>query len=185
MPRSFIAIEANEEVRNSLNEVQKELEQTGADLKLVRSENIHMTLRFLGDISEDRVGLFEDVINKASKTDPFQIRVKGLGVFPDPGFIRVVWAGVSEGSEKVTSLRREVDQELDKINHPPDDKEFTPHFTIARVKSGKAKSEINSIVEDKSDEEWGIVKVDRIELKESELTPKGPIYTTLEKAELG
>ncbi len=185
MPRTFIAIEANEEVQNSLKSVQGELEQTGGDLNLVSPGNVHLTLRFLGDVSESRVDIIKDVINEVPKPDPFQMEVKGLGVFPEPSYIRVVWAGVSAGSEKVVSLREGLDRKLSEVDYPSDDKDFTPHFTIARVKSGRAKDKIYSVVEERSEKVWGSIDVTEIELKKSELTPEGPIYTTLEKAKLG
>lgn len=180
MPRSFIAVEANERVRNSLSQVQTNLEQTGADLKTVKSENVHLTLRFLGDVSETRLDLIKDAVSDATTLSPFKASVEGMGVFPKPSFIRVIWAGVGEGTEELKTLRKNVDQELSEIDFPPEDKDFTPHFTISRVKSGKAKDKLNSIVDDNSDKKWGTIEVDEIELKKSELTSEGPIYTTLE-----
>lgn len=185
MPRIFIAIEASEEARESLSRVQSELEQTGADLKLVKPENIHLTLRFLGDVPEAEIGKIADVLEKVTTIDPFQIQINGLGVFPKPSFIRVIWAGVTVGSEKTTYLREKLDEKLQEIGYSPEDKDFTPHFTIARVKSGKAKDKLNSIITEKSDKNWGTADVWEIKLKKSELTPEGPIYTTLEKAKLG
>lgn len=185
MIRSFIAVESNEEVRKSLSKVQDDLESTGADLKIVKPENIHLTLRFLGNISESRIDLIKQAILDVSGINPFQIRVEGLGVFPRPSFIRVVWAGVTKGSDRIKSLREDLDKKLSEIDHPPDDKEFTPHYTIARVRSGKAKDELNSIVRSKSDKRWGSIEVEEIKLKKSELTPEGPIYTTLKTIEFG
>lgn len=185
MPRTFIAIEASEEVRDSLSRVQSELEQTGADLNLVKPENIHLTLRFLGDVSESKVGTIANVLKDVTTIDHFQTQVNGLGVFPKPSFIRVIWAGVTKGSKKITYLRKKLDEELEEIGFSQEDKDFTPHFTIARVNSGKAKDKLNSIITEKSDKDWGTVNVLEIQLKKSELTPEGPIYTTLEKAKLG
>lgn len=180
MPRSFIAVEANEKVRNSLVKVQGELEETGADLKLVSPENIHLTLRFLGDVSESKLDPIKDAVSDAVTLSPFQASIEDLGVFPKPSFIRVIWAGVGEGSEELTTLRKNVDQKLSEVDIPPEDKDFTPHFTIARVKSGKAKDKLNYIIEDKEGSNWGKVEVEEIELMKSELTSEGPIYTTLE-----
>ncbi len=184
MPRTFIAIDANEKVRNSLRPIQNRLEETGADLKLVSPENIHMTLRFLGDVSESRISLIEEAIEEAASFDSFKIDVEGLGVFPEPSFIRVIWAGVSRGSEKLGKIRKKLDSKLDDLGFSSDDKDFTPHFTIARVKSGKAKDKLNSIINEKSEKTWGSVNVNQIELKKSELTSDGPVYTTLTKAKL-
>lgn len=180
MPRSFIAVEANERVRNSLSQVQSRLEQTGADLKTVKPENVHLTLRFLGDVSESRLDLVKDAVSNAMTLSPFKVSVEGMGVFPKPSFIRVIWAGVGEGTDELETLRQNVDQKLSEIDFPPEDKDFTPHFTISRVKSGKAKNKLNSIIEDNSSKEWGTIQVDELELKKSELASEGPIYTTLE-----
>ncbi len=180
MPRSFIAVESNDQVRNSLSQVQSRLEQTGADLKTVKPENVHMTLRFLGDVSESRLDLIKDVVSEAMTVSPFEASVEGMGVFPKPSFIRVIWAGVGKGTEELEILRENVDQKLSEIDFPPEDKDFTPHFTISRVKSGKAKDKLNSVIDDNSNKKWGTIKVDEVELKKSELTPEGPIYTTLE-----
>lgn len=185
MPRSFIAIESNEKVRSQLSNVLNALEQTEADLKTVEPENIHLTLRFLGNVEENRLDPIKDAIRKVSTADPFQIRVEGLGVFPKPSFIRVIWAGVSQGTDETVSLRRQLDQELAEIGHQSDNKEFTPHYTIARMKSGKAKDKVLNEIEKRAEEEFGEIQVEEIKLKKSELTPEGPIYTDLETFPLG
>ncbi len=179
-----MAVESSEEVRNELSGVQDELERTGADLKLVSKENIHLTLRFLGDVSESRLEIVEGAIRESCNVSPFVAVVKGMGVFPKPGYIRVIWAGVGQGTSQLESLRNDLDQNLSEIGISPDDKDFTPHYTIARVNSGKAKDKLNSIVDENSDREWGSVEVDNIKLMKSELTPDGPIYTPLEVFEL-
>lgn len=185
MPRSFVAIESNEEIRNSIIKVQQNLESTGADLKLVEPENIHLTLRFLGNVSENRIDLVKDAIQRIEKIGSFELQVKGLGVFPRPSFIRVIWAGVSKGEEKSIYLRKQLNEKLAEIDFKSEDKDFTPHFTIARMKSGRAKDEVLTKIEENSDTNFGSVKADRIKLKESKLTPEGPIYKTLGSVELG
>lgn len=179
MPRSFIAIESNEKVRKSLRSVQTDLERTGADLKIVSPENIHLTLRFLGNVSESRIELVEDAINTIETVGSFELRVKDLGVFPKPEFIRVIWAGVLEGADEVKYLQEQLNQNLAKVGFSPDDKEFTPHFTIARVKSGKAKDKLISQIKKRADEDFGSIYVEEMKLKKSKLTPEGPVYSTL------
>lgn len=185
MPRSFIAIESNEKVRDSLKMIQGQLEKTGADLKTVKPENIHLTLKFLGDVSESKLDEVKKLLEDISKPDPFEMEINGLGIFPRPSFIRVIWAGVSNGSEEAKLLRRELDKRLRSLGFSEEDKDFTPHLTIARVKSGKAKEKLASIVKQESDTSFGKINVDKIKLKKSELTPEGPIYTDLQKVELG
>lgn len=184
LTRSFIAIETNEEIRNSLAEVQSELGETGGDLKIVKPEKVHLTLKFLGEIPDDEMGELKETIRNVEKTGPFKMQVEGLGVFPDPGFIKVVWAGVSEGEEEAKNLQEDLEQRLSNIGYPPENREFTPHLTIARVKSGKAKDKISALVKKYSDQDFGSTVVEEIKLKKSELTPEGPIYTTLEAVEV-
>ncbi len=185
MPRSFIAVESNEEVQKSLTKVQKQLKRTGADLNLVSPENIHLTLRFLGDVSESRIDYVKDAVHNSIEVGPFQAEVTGMGVFPEPGYIRVIWAGVDEGTEELEVLRKNLDENLAEIGISPDDKDFTPHFTISRVKSGKAKDKLNSIVGEYKDKVWGTVEVEDIVLMKSELKSEGPVYTPIETFELG
>ncbi|KXB01250.1 hypothetical protein AKJ44_02760 [candidate division MSBL1 archaeon SCGC-AAA261F17] len=186
MPRAFVSIEITDDIRNQLVQVQEKLGETGADLKLVEPQNIHLTLRFLGDVPEKRLSKIKNAIRDAKDiADPFNLHVSGLGVFPNPNYMRVVWAGVSDGSNPTTALRQKLDKNLAKINLPSDNKEFTPHLTIARVKSGKAKEKLREKLTRMSAKDFGTCRVDAIELKESKLTPEGPIYSTLEKFELG
>ena len=184
MPRSFIAIDSNQKTRKSLTGIQEKLKKTEGDLKIVEPENIHMTLRFLGNVSESRLEDIKNILKDSATVDPFEMNVEGLGVFPKPSFIRVVWAGVSEGTEETKAIRGNLDRKLEKIGISPSDKDFTPHFTIARIKSGKAKEKIYSVVEENSDKPFGTISVEEIKLMKSELTPEGPIYSTLEKAKL-
>lgn len=165
-------------------DVQSDLERTGADLKIVDRENIHLTLRFLGNVSESRLELIKDVVREFATIDPFRIRVEGLGVFPKPSFIRVIWAGVTKGEDELKFLRRELDQKLTEIDYPPEEKEFTPHYTIARMKSGRAKDKVLSLIRGRSGDRFGSIEVDEIKLKKSELTSQGPVYTALETVEL-
>lgn len=185
MPRSFIALESNEEVQASLTDIQDRLVETGADLKIVEPENIHLTLRFLGNVSNKKLELIKEVFHKTADTSPFEVSVEGMGVFPNPDFIRVVWAGVTTGASKLKHLREDLDEDLSEIDHPPDDKEFTPHFTIARMKSGKSKERVVSLVRSESDREFGTIFCDELKLKKSELTSEGPIYTDIDSVKLG
>lgn len=186
MTRTFISIEISDEVRSRLGDFQGRLESTGADLKLVEPQNIHLTLRFLGDVPEKQIEEVKNVTRDAGKiTDPFDLEVNGVGVFPHLDYIRVIWAGVGEGRERTTIIRQRLDKNLAEINFPPENKEFTPHITFARVRSGKAKNKIANLVREMSDENFGICHVDAIELRKSKLTQKGPIYSTLERARIG
>lgn len=167
-----------------MRNTQNQLDQTKADLKLVKPENIHLTLKFLGDVSENKLASVKEKLRETEKPEPFQAEVRGLGVFPNPNYIKVIWAGVGKNSEKIGYIKNQVEKKMKELNFSEEDREFTPHFTIARMKSGRGKNKINSIDENNSETEYGTIEVEKIKLKESELTPQGPIYSDIEKFSL-
>ncbi|MEM4433793.1 MAG: RNA 2',3'-cyclic phosphodiesterase [Thermosphaera sp.] len=174
--RIFIAIEVrNEEVLKKLVEVRDAITSTGADVKPVEDENIHLTLRFIGEVPKEIV---DKVCNLLSNVEfpRFEMRVKGLGVFPSINRPRVIWAGVSEGSSELTRLYEIVEKGLRALKIPGEREEFTPHITLARVKSGRGVDRLVKVIEAFRDYDFGITIVDRVVLKKSTLTPRGPIY---------
>ena len=177
--RSFLAFEIdNHEVTRRLTAVQKLLFQTGADLKLVEPQNIHMTIRFLGDITSAMVEkVFEEMKNV--KFEPFEVHIKGLGAFPDLRHPRVLWAGIAKGADELKSVFSQLEPRLRALGFAPDAKGFSPHLTVARVRSGVNKAALAEFVSANLDYEFGAVKAACLRLKKSDVTPKGPIYSTL------
>jgi len=181
--RLFIAIQVSEEIRRALAEAQERLRSTGADLKLVEPENIHLTMKFLGEVAEEKVGEISGAMERAiSGRGAFHARVRGVGVFPDMRYIRVVWAGVSEGSERIVELQRSLDSELQGLGFPRE-RDFVPHVTLARVRSPRGKEELAREIRGMAGLEFGEMEVKSVDLVQSRLTPKGPVYSTL--AEVG
>ena len=177
--RSFIAFDIdNESVIKQFSEAQTTLVNTGADLKLVKPQNIHMTMRFLGNISPPMVNSIHEEMKKISFA-PFDVEIKGLGVFPKLKYARVIWAGIRKGADELTNVFNQLEPLLRKLGFKPDSKGFSPHLTIARVKTGRNKAELIQRIQELADYEFGIVKADCLRLKKSVLTPKGPIYSTL------
>jgi 2'-5' RNA ligase len=177
--RSFIAFDIdNELVVRQLSEVQGMLINTGANLKLVKPQNIHVTMRFLGNITLHMVDSIHEEMKQISFT-PFNIELKGLGAFPSLRYARVVWTGIRKGADELVNIFNQLEPRLRKLGFKPDRKGFSPHLTIARVRTGRHKAELVRCVEDLADYEFGVIKADCLRLKKSVLTPKGPIYTTL------
>lgn len=184
MVRAFIGIDINEAVRRKLVAAQEQLAATGAGLKLVEPPNIHVTMKFLGEVSDDRIAPISEALERAAAgTKQFDIRVKGIGVFPNLGYIRVVWAGVADGRDEVTSLQQKIERELQPLGFRAE-RDFVPHLTIARVKTARGKERLTAFVKDMGDAEFGVTRAQAVELKQSKLTPKGPIYSTLARIEL-
>lgn len=179
MIRSFIAFDINNEsVLRRFSEVQSTLLNTGADLKLVKPQNIHITMRFLGNISPSMVNSIHEKMKTLSFTS-FDVEIKGLGAFPKLRYARVVWAGIRKGADELANIFNQLEPSLRGLGFRPDSKGFSPHLTIARVKTGRNKAELVRCVQDLTDYEFGVVRADCLRLKKSVLTPRGPIYSTL------
>jgi 2'-5' RNA ligase len=177
--RSFIAFDMqNEQVLNRLAAAQKLLVETGADLRPVAPQNIHITARFLGDISPGMVDKVYEAMKKVKFT-PFNIQLQGLGVFPSINYPRVVWAGMAEGVEQLKSIFTQLEPQIRALGFAADAYGFSPHLTIARVRSGVNKERLAELVTKKADYEFGTIKADCLRLKRSQLSPKGPTYSTL------
>jgi len=179
MVRTFIAFDINNPlVLQKFTEVQDALVRTGADLKLVDPQNIHITMRFLGDVSVGRIDSIHECMNKTDFS-AFTCEIHGVGVYPHLGYPRVIWAGISKGSEELKKIADQLENELRQLGFRPDPKGFSPHLTLARVRTGRNKAELAQSVQQMEDYEFGTVKADCLRLKKSVLTPKGPIYSTL------
>jgi 2'-5' RNA ligase len=168
-------------IKNRISKVQQDLERTGANLKIVQPEIMHLTLRFLGEIPQATI---QRVIEAMGDTRfaPFEVEFAGVGVFPNIRRISVVWIGISRGQERLEVIFQQLEPKLRQIGLPPDNKGFSPHLTIARVKSGLNKEPLAKSIENMREVEFGKMEVQAVRLKKSTLTPRGPIYTTLHEA---
>jgi len=168
----------NPTVRNKLAKAQALLVQTGADVKLVESENIHVTMRFLGDVTPTMVDKVFEEMRKIQFT-PFTVQLKGIGVFPSLSYPRVVWAGIIEGADQLRDIFSQIEPRLRALGFAPDSKGFSPHLTIARVRSGRNKAQLADFVKENAGCDFGTIKAECLRLKQSVLSPKGPAYSTL------
>ncbi|PMB75044.1 MAG: RNA 2',3'-cyclic phosphodiesterase [Candidatus Bathyarchaeota archaeon] len=179
--RSFIAFDIEDEsILKRIGDVQNLLLKTGADLKIVEPKNIHITIRFLGNITSSMVEKIGVELKRVQFT-PFDVKINGIGAFPDLHYPRVLWAGITEGATQLKEIFSQIEPRLRSLGFTPDPKGFSPHLTIARVKSGKNKSELVKCVSQNVNYEFGIVRAACLRLKRSDLTPKGPVYSTLKE----
>ncbi len=179
--RSFIALKATTpEVLNLLNE----LKVTNADIKVVKPENIHLTIKFLGEVSENKItAIQESIIESLSSFGPFSVTLKGVGVFPNSKRMRVIWAGFDMNREKVVELNNIVEGALEGFGFRRE-RRFHPHLTLARVRSPKGNAELKSFVKEYEDTPLGGSRIEGVELMKSNLTPKGPVYSILHQVKL-
>jgi len=171
--RTFVAIEVSDkDVLNSIHKIQTEL---NIKAKPVELHNMHFTVQFLGEVSEEMIGKISDALNSI-EFSAFSISFVSIGVFPKPNFPRVIWIGTDDGINELEKLAEMVRSKLSQLGFSPD-KKFRPHVTIFRVKN-KIEG-ISDKLEKFSSCSFGKQLVSEIKLKKSELTPNGPIYTDL------
>jgi 2'-5' RNA ligase len=181
MIRSFLAFDINnEQVLQRFKEVQGKLTETGADLKPVEPVNIHVTMRFLGDVTPSMVDKVYDAMSQVSFS-AFDCNIRGVGVFPDLRYPRVVWAGIKKGADELRSIFGQLEPSLIRLGFRPDNRGFSPHLTLARVRSSRNKAELSGVIKELVDYDFGVIHADCFRLKKSVLTPKGPIYSTLKE----
>lgn len=177
--RAFLAFDIEDQkILQRLSHVQKRIADSGADLKAVKPQNIHATIRFLGDTQSSMVDAIHEEMKQISFS-PFTIELQGLGVFPKPSFPRVVWAGIKKGSEELKDVFQQLEPRLRGLGFKPDNKGFSPHLTIMRVRGGRNKVRLAEAIQEIADYEFGTIKAECLRLKKSNLTPRGPIYTNL------
>ncbi len=177
MIRTFIAVELPERFIPEIERIESALNTPG--IKLVEPKQVHITLKFLGDISENNVEPIASALSQVN-CHPFEAIIKGVGVFPKPAYIRVIWLGAEGNFE---TLHSEVERVLAPFKFEKDDK-FSPHATLARVKQLREKASILEKIKKLENIELGTMNVDSISLKKSTLTPKGPMYETLREIKL-
>lgn len=178
--RAFLAVDLDERLQDKVLEVQKKLKKANARVKFVEKENLHFTCKFFGEISDNKTDKISDIITeKIENHDAFEINIKGTGVFPHLGYIRVIWLGLNH-AKKFSLMLMDFDEELIKLGFRKE-KSYIPHLTIGRVKGAQNKEALISSIKELEEVEIGTMKVDRVSLKKSELTPKGPIYTTVKE----
>ncbi|BCS94329.1 RNA 2',3'-cyclic phosphodiesterase [Metallosphaera javensis (ex Sakai et al. 2022)] len=176
--RLFIGIPVYDEpwLREALGMV----ERTGADVKLVEPQNVHITLAFLGEVGEDRVDLVKESLDEVKFT-AFRVAFRGLGAFPSVSRPRVVWVGITEGFNELKRIRTSLVKSLTSKRIRVEEEQFVPHLTLGRVKGPRGVLELAKLVEEMSDRQFGEQEVKEIVLFKSTLTPRGPIYEPLHK----
>ena len=183
MPRIFIAIKLPEVVIGKITEISHYFQsQTPSEaLKWVETENLHLTLRFLGEITEETVGKVQSILPQAVAGQPrFTLSVEGLGMYPNVGQPRVIWLGV-KGAEPMVALHGKLETVLARISIERENRPFNPHLTLARIRQRTDRATAHQIGETLSAFKVGTLgafQVGEIHLIESQLTPQGPIYTT-------
>jgi 2'-5' RNA ligase len=184
--RTFIAIELPDEIKAGLTDVQRSLKDLGVvDASWTRSEGIHLTLKFLGEVAESKV---PDIMNGLRRavdgTGPFRLEVGGIGTFPNPRNARVVWVGLSGDVEKLSRLQAGVEETISSIGFERDERSFTPHLTLGRIKHIRSRDKWLKALEGVKDIRLPGFDVSTVSLMKSELKPAGAVYTEMGSVEM-
>lgn len=184
--RTFIAIELPKNIKDSLASLQEQLKTSGADVKWVSLENIHLTLKFLGEIDETKLNKIIKILEDAAlDKNPFQIGISSLGAFPKINFPRVIWIGIGKGDSEVKAIARDLEEKISQIGIPKEGRAFSSHITIGRVRSMRNREklirELETLASNFGQRNFSEFSVTKITLFKSTLTPKGPIYEALKE----
>ena len=176
--RAFLAIDLNDDLKPKINKIIREFKQIDANIKYVELQNLHFTLKFFGDIDTEGIDLISDKVEKViNDFEPFNIKIKGCGAFPNKNRIKVIWVGLDD-DEILKDLHDKLDKEFNSIGFDLD-KKFSSHLTIGRMMSAKGKDKVKETLEKYENIDIGSMEVTGIVLKKSTLTPNGPIYEDL------
>jgi RNA 2',3'-cyclic 3'-phosphodiesterase len=169
-----------------LGEVIERLRPAARDVAWVAPGNLHLTLKFLGSVPEARIDAVAGALREASgDASPFEARLRGLGAFPSARRPRVVWAGVTEGAADMIELARRVDAALAALGFPRDERPFSPHVTLGRVREPGRSPALTEALDSAATREFGRMRVPSASLMRSELGPGGARYTELATVRLG
>jgi 2'-5' RNA ligase len=183
--RCFIAIEITPKVKESIRYIVDILGKTGAAVKWVPAENVHLTLKFLGSTDESLIDQIKATLCKKLLTyNPFYIKIAGVGCFPNTRHPRVIWVGV-ESSDVLLGLHKNIDEGMAQFGYPVEKRDFSPHLTIGRVKAQKRIPEMIRLLNDFRGSSFDTIEVSRIHLMKSELKPAGAEYYSLAEIPLG
>ncbi len=183
--RCFIALDISDQIKRDFGEIIDRLKKHDADVKWVPVNNIHLTLKFLGNTQENALPEIRDrLFNVVLTYNPFYIRIYTTGVFPNRKYPRIIWIGVGD-SDMLKRLHNDIENAMVSYGFKKENKAYNPHLTIGRVRSQKGIMYLVRDLDIFKDKEFGNIHVKKIKLMKSDLKPQGAIYSCLYEIPLG
>jgi len=183
--RAFIAIPLNPKIQHSIGHMQDHLKKNNNDVKWVKLENIHITLKFLGNVDMEQINSVKQVLAILTQnTRPFKVELSQLGAFPNINHPRTLWVGLKDSKQQLSRIAAALDKALGKIGFQDDQKPFSPHVTIGRIRSSKNINLLSRSMSNYQISQDQTQTVSKIILFKSTLSSQGPIYESLYQSKL-
>jgi RNA 2',3'-cyclic 3'-phosphodiesterase len=186
--RAFIAIELPQETKDAIGKLQAVLKQAGADVKWVKPENIHLTLKFLGEVADNKIIEVVNILEESVKgSEGFYIRPCSIGAFPKIPSPKVIWIGIDKGGSQTKLIAQELEERLAQTGIPKEGRPFSSHITIGRTRSFlKCDKLIRELINLEANFEGRLQEFPaaKLTLFKSTLTPQGPVYEAVSSTKL-
>ncbi|MCX5693283.1 MAG: RNA 2',3'-cyclic phosphodiesterase [Candidatus Omnitrophica bacterium] len=178
--RAFIAVEIDHQTKQKISELISNLKKSDADAKWITEGQIHLTLKFLGNIDEGSVHKISDALSGVSNNfNSFTINFSEIGAFPNLNHPAVIWLGVNKGAEFLKTLNEKIETALEKLRLKQENREFKPHLTLARIRSPNNIQNLVKLIEETDFNSWDDLRISKLTLFQSTLNPKGAAYTII------
>ena len=178
--RAFIAVEIEGQTKQKISELISILKKSDANAKWITEGQMHLTLKFLGNIDEGHVQKISDALSIISNNfSSFTINFSGIGAFPDLNHPAVIWLGVNKGAEFLKMLNEKIETALEKLDLKKENREFKPHLTLARMRPSKNALSLVKLIKETDFSSWNDLRINRLVLLQSALNPKGAVHTII------
>jgi 2'-5' RNA ligase len=177
--RLFVALEIPSAVRENLAALLESLRTVSPQTRWVRPENLHVTLKFMGEVPETKLAATRSALAGVRSDQPTTVDFRGLGFFPHEKHPRVFWAGI-DASPNLKTLAADIERAMEKLGIPRERRPFSPHLTLARFEPPGLPEKLRSAIQENAAREFGSLRTNQYHLIESKLKPSGAEYTTLE-----
>jgi 2'-5' RNA ligase len=178
--RLFVALEIPSAVRENLAALLKSLGTVSPQTRWARPENLHVTLKFIGEAPETKLAAICSALASARSDQPVALDFRGLGFFPDEKHPRVFWTGI-ESSPNLKTLAADIEKAAERLGVPREQRPFSPHLTLARFEPPGLPEKLRSAIQENAKREFGALRTSQFHLIESKLKSSGAEYTTLER----
>jgi len=178
--RAFIAVEIDDQTKEKISELITWLKKSNADAKWITHDQMHLTLKFLGNIDEDKIRDISGALSLISGNfKSFTISLSKIGAFPNLNRPRVIWLGIDRGADSLKSLADKIENDLEKLGFTRQIREFQPHLTLARIRSAKNIRGLVKLAGQTAFTPGKDIKINKLILFQSDLNPKGSIHTVI------